>query len=81
LPPGGTQVASTAAVEPAMRLQQRGRHRQWVGQWVVEVGQRGAGELGAGIEDTLCRGFDRGALGVGGFGPGEVVVGIAAEQR
>jgi hypothetical protein len=41
---------------------------------VIQVGQRGGGELRAGVEHALGGGFDGGTLRVGGGGPWEVVV-------
>src|SRR4051794_16800563 len=47
------------------------------GDGIVEVGQRGAGMRGAGVEDGLGGALDGGALGGGGVGPGEGVVDYA----
>jgi len=63
-------VVARCTVERLMRLEQWLRH----GQRVVEVGQRGGGKKGAGVEHGLGSGFDGGTLVVAGVGPGEVVV-------
>lgn len=62
------------AVELLMGRKEHGRH----GERVVEVGQGGGGELGAGVEHGLRGGLDGGALLVGWLRPGEVVVGDAS---
>ena len=54
---GGGVGGIHRAVQRGMRLDQRRRH----GQRVVEVGQGGIGELGAGVEHGLRGGFDGGA--------------------